>query len=157
MLNLNYPSIASAYNRFNTMDDATLFEYLGWSGLVGSSGYVRNGALIMSLALIATGAPLRGSLRINQGELAGGKVETGANRLAEWLASSFLEPELISLENGLLDVASQLYGRRGIVAFEQATGPAGGVIALQSASNAQVICNHAERIHPVAVRFWPLY
>ena len=156
MLNLNYPSLASAYNRFNAMDDAALFDYLGWGGLEGIAGHARNGALILSLALIASGAPLRGSRRIEQGELAGGKVETGANRLAEWLASSFLEPELISLENGLLDVASQLYGRRGIVAFEQATGPAGGIIALLSGSNATGICNRAEQIHPVAVRFWQL-
>lgn len=156
MFNLNYASFSNAYRRYAEMDKGSLFNILGWADKGGSSGYVRNSAVLTSLALLSSGVPLSGSLRIDAGSLMGGKVFNGANRLAEWLSVRHETPELLSLDKGLAEVAYQLFGRRGIVAFIQGSGPQGGFIGLLDGRNASALCCAAELKHPLEVRFWPL-
>lgn len=153
MLNLNYATLASAYRRYAAMTPAELCETLGWSAPVGNA---RNGAVLTSLALLSANVPLSGPLKIEAGPLTGRKVQNGANRLADWLAERHVPPETLTLDNGLSDVANRLFGRRGIVAFTQGTGPAGGAIALLDGRNAAAICIAAETVHPQAVRFWEI-
>ena len=156
MLNLNYATLASAYRRYAAMTPAELFETLGWSERAGSPGYARNGAVLTSLALLSLNVPLSGPLTVEAGPLAGRKVQNGANRLADWLAQRHTAPETLSAAKGLSDVANQLFGRRGIVAFTQGTGPAGGAIALLDGRNAAALCIAAEVVHPQEVRFWEI-
>jgi len=155
MLNLNYATLASAYRHYAALKPAELLETLGWSDkalIVGT----RSGAILSSLALLSASVPLSGPLTIAAGPLAGRKVQTGANRLADWLAEHHTAPETLSLAGGLNAVANQLFGRRGIVAFIQGTGPAGGAIALLDGRNAASACIAAELAHPLEVRFWEI-
>lgn len=156
MLNLNYATLASAYQYYAALTPAELLETLGWSDKAGSSGHARSGAVLTSLALLSASVPLSGPLTIEAGPLAGRKVQSGANRLADWLAERHAAPETLSLAGGLNQVASQLFGRRGIVAFIQGTGPAGGSIALLDGRNAASVCIAAEVVHPLEVRFWEI-
>lgn len=156
MLNLNYATLADAYRRYAAMNQAEIFATLGWSDKIGSPGYLRNGAILTSLALLSANAPLSGPLKIEAGPLAGRKVQNGANRLADWLTERHTPPETVSLAHGMSAVANQLFGRRGIVAFTQGTGPAGGSIALLDGRNAAAVCIAAGRKHPLEVRFWEI-
>lgn len=156
MFNLNYANFSNAYRRYAPLDKGNLFNILGWADKAGSSGYVRNGAVLTSLALLSSGVPLSGSLRIEAGPLAGGKVFKGSNRLADWLSVRHEAPEILSLDKGLAEVAYQLFGRRGIVAFIQGSGPQGGVIGLLDGRNSGALCCAAELKHPLEVRFWQL-
>ncbi|PKO36261.1 MAG: hypothetical protein CVU33_19265 [Betaproteobacteria bacterium HGW-Betaproteobacteria-6] len=156
MFNLSYQHFANAYRRFERQDQDALFANLGWQEQAGAGGHVRNGAVLTSLALISVGAQLNGGLRILAGPLQGGRAFNGANRLAGWLGEHFGEPEIIALDKGLSDVAYQLFGRHGIVAFIQGSGPQGGSIGLLDGRNAASLCRQAEIHHPLEVRFWAL-
>lgn len=153
MFNLSYANFANAYRRYASHDARTLAAELGWAE---PGGQHTNGALVTSLALLAVGAPLIGTQAIAAGPLAGRRVCHGANRLADWLSERYALPEIIPLEQGLGDVACQLFGRRGIVAFVQGNGPSGGLISLLDGRNAQPLCCKAAARHPLDIRFWEL-
>lgn len=155
MLNLNYASLASAYRRYAALPVAELIKALGWAEQSANIG-AGNGALLTSLALVSVNTPLSGPLKIEAGPLRGRKVQNGANRLADWLAERHQAPEILSLDNGLEHVAYTLFGRRGIVAFMQATGPSGGSIALLDGHNAAALCATAQHKHPIEIRFWAI-
>ena len=153
MFNLSYAHFANAYRRYASRDAQTLAAELGWA----EQGAQRaNGALVTSLALLAVGAPLTGTQAIAAGPLAGRRVCRGANRLADWLSERYALPEIIPLDHGLGEVAGQLFGRRGIVAFVQGNGPSGGLIGLVDGRNAQPLCCKAAACHPLDIRFWEL-
>ena len=156
MFNLSYANFSKAYRHYAELDKGSFFEALGWADKVDASGYVRNGAVLTSIALLSCGVPVSGSQRIEAGPLAGGKVINGANRLADWISLRHNAPEILPLDQGLIDVAYQLFGRRGIVAFMQGTGPQGGLISLVDGRCAGEICTSAASKHPLEVRFWPL-
>nr|MBL8411525.1 hypothetical protein [Dechloromonas sp.] len=156
MLNLNFATLIHGYRHYAQLSPAELLAGLGWSERLGSPGYARNGAILTSLALLSCSAPLSGPLRIEAGPLAGRKVQNGANRLADWLAERHTAPEIITLDGGLGQVAYQLFGRRGILAFIQGTGPAGGEIAVVDGRDAAAVCIAAETCHPLEVRFWEI-
>lgn len=153
MFNLSYANFANAYRRYAAQDGNNLLAELGWERQTGVLG---NGALLVSLALISLGVPLAGSQRISAGSLTGGRAFNGANRLADWLGERFAVPEIIPLDQGLAEVAYSLFGRRGIVAFIQGSGPRGGLIGLLDGTNAQALCCAADCKHPLEVRFWEL-
>jgi hypothetical protein len=156
MLSLNYTTLANAYRHYAALGLDEYFATLGWSDKAGSPGYVRNGAVLTSLALLSSSVHLNGPLTIEAGPFAGRKVQYGANRLAGWLAERHTTPETLSLTAGMGVVAGKLFGRRGILAFTQGTGPNGGSIVLLDGRNAAVACTAAERIHPLEVRFWAI-
>lgn len=156
MFNLNYAHFSKAYRRYAAMGKDGVFSTLGWSEKAGTSGHVLNGAVLTSLALLSSGVPLGGSVRIEAGPLQGSKVFNGANRLADWLSARHDLPEILPLDKGLGELADQLFGRRGIVAFIQASGPQGGLIGLLDGRNAGTVCRTAVLKHPIEVRFWPL-
>lgn len=153
MFNLSYANFANAYRRYAVIDRQALAAELGWA----ESPRCANGALITSLALLSLGVPLAGSQVVAAGPLAGGRLFNGANHLADWLGERFAEPEIIAQDGGLGDVAYQLFGRRGIVAFMQGNGPTGGLIGLLDGRNAPTLCCAAEIRHPLEVRFWELH
>lgn len=156
MLNLNFATLIKGYRHYAALSQAELLSSLGWAERAGAPGYGLNGAIQTSLALLTCSAPLSGLLRIEAGPLAGRKVENGANRLADWLSVRHQTPEIISLDGGLGQVAYQLFGRRGIVAFIQGAGPAGGEIAVIDGRDAAAHCIAAEICHPLEVRFWEI-
>ncbi len=154
MFNLSYANFANTYRRYATQDGRSLLADLGWEP---QSGLLGNGAILTSLALLTLGIPLPGSQPIAAGPLTGGRVFNGANRLADWLGERFATPENIPLDHELGDVAYLLFGRRGIVAFIQGSGPGGGLIGLLDGTNASTLCSMAQRKHPLEVRFWELH
>ena len=156
MLNLNYATLVKTYRYYAVLKPADLLETLGWQGKSVAHAGLANGALLTSLALLSAGAPLCGPLKVEAGPLAGGKVQNGANRLADWLGERHQAPEILSLDSGPEEVAYQLFGRRGLVAFIQDAGPSGGAIALLDGHNASALCNAAQTCHPLEVRFWEI-
>lgn len=50
-----------------SVNQAKLFEEIGWSDLVGKPGYVNTCAIRMSLALIKSGVTIPGRIRIKNG------------------------------------------------------------------------------------------
>ncbi|HLO63643.1 MAG TPA: hypothetical protein VK165_11865 [Azonexus sp.] len=154
MFNLSYANFANAWRRYAEAGGTRLLAELGSDV---QSARLGNGALLTSFALLSLGVPLPGSQRISAGPLAGARVFNGANRLADWLSERFATPEIISLEQGLGEVAYHLFGRRGIVAFIQGSGPQGGLIGLLDGRNANALCCVAETKHPLEVRFWELH
>jgi hypothetical protein len=156
MLNLNFATLIKAWHRHAGQPARQVLADLGWAERAGSPGYAVNGAILTSLALLAAGAPLAGPLRIEAGPWAGRKVENGANRLADWLATRHQAPENLNLDGGLGQLANQLHGRRGILAFIQGNGPAGGHIAIVDGRSALPACIAAEACQPLAVHFWEI-
>jgi len=154
MLNLNFATLINGYRHYANLPPAELLASLGWSERAGTPGHVRNGAILTSLALLSCSVPLCGPLKIEAGCFAGHKLQNGANRLADWLSVRHTAPEVIALDGGLGQVAYQLFGRRGILAFIQGTGPAGGEIAVIDGRDAAAVCIAAETRHPLEVRFW---
>lgn len=153
MFNLSYASFANAWRRYATLDDNRLQIELGWAHPPGQRG---NGALITSLALLTLGMPLPGTHLILAGPLTGSRAFTGANRLADWLGQRYAPSQALALEHGLAEAAATLYGRRGILAFIQGSGPQGGLIGLLDGTNAQALCRAADTKHPLEARFWEL-
>lgn len=156
MFNLSYARFTKAYRHYAGLDQASLWETLGWADKTSAAGDIRNGALLTSLALLTCAVPLAGTRRLDAGPLAGAKAFNGPNQLADWLSSRHAAPEILPLDQGLNHVANQLFGRRGIVAFIQGSGPQGGLIGLLDGSNAGPLCCAAELKHPLEVRFWAL-
>ena len=157
MFNLNYAGLHQAWWRFAQADQGELLAGLGYEADVSASAcLLDNGAVIASLAFLAQGIPVAGSRRIETGPLTGGKVFTGANAMADWLANCFMPPETISIDRGLGDVTDRLFGRRGIAAFISGSGPQGGQIGLSDGSNGHLLCTGAQQKYPLEVRFWVL-
>lgn len=153
MFPLSYQNFANAYRRYHRLDKDSLFAELGWQ----AGQRAHSDALVTSLALLSAGAPLAGDAPVEAGALAGRRAFTGANRLADWLVAHLGEPTLIPMDGGLGEVAYQLYGKRGIVAFIQGSGPQGGSIGLVDGANGAPLCCAAELHHPLEVRFWELH
>lgn len=156
MLNLNFATLIKGYRQHAAQPPAQLLAGLGWSERAGAPGYAVNGAMLTSLALLACGAPLAGPLRIEAGPWVGRKVQNGANRLADWLSERHTAPEDVSLDGDLAAFAERLAGRRGILAFRQANGPAGGHITVLDGRNAVAASVAAAPRQPVAVQFWEI-
>jgi hypothetical protein len=156
MLNLHTLPISSAYRRTAALSEQALFAELGWADRSGSPGYDLNSALLLSLALIASGVSVPGRFPIGSGQYSGSKAETSAHRLIEYLKSRHQPPEIISLVDGLDAAADQLFGRRGIVAFVRDAGCNGAHIDLLDGHNAHVACRDAQVLPPHEILFWPL-
>lgn len=152
MLNLHYLPISSAYRRHAAQSEQELFAELGWTAHSGAPGYVRNNALLLSLALLSSGLSRPGRIPIG----AGGKAETSANRLVDYLKSRHRPPETIAFEGGLETAADQLFGRRGIVAFIRDAGHNGADLALLNGRNAHSACLAAQTLAPREILFWAL-
>jgi hypothetical protein len=156
MLNLNFATLIKGYRQHAALPADELLAGLGWAERAGSPGYAPNSAILTSLALLSCGAPVSGPLKIDAGPWLGRKLQNGANRLADWLSQRHGTPELIALDGGLSKVAERLAGRRGIIAFIQGSGPAGGHITLLDGRNAVAACRSAETRQPLEVRFWEI-
>ncbi|MCB4359499.1 hypothetical protein [Quatrionicoccus australiensis] len=156
MLNLHYLPISSVYRRSAALSESALFAELGWADRSGLPGYVRNDALLLSLALIASGVSVPGRFPIGSGRLVGSKAETSAHRLIEYLKSRHQFPEAITFEGDLETVADQLFARRGIVAFIRDAGHNGARLDLLNGHNAHLVCREVQVLPPLEILFWPL-
>lgn len=154
MFNLSYSGFANAWRHHAAAGrTARLVE----AGCDPQAAHLDNGAFLSSLAMLSLGVPVAGSLRIATGPQAGGRVFTGANDMADWLAHCFAPPETFPIDHSPVDIADRLFGRRGIVAFISGSGPQGGLIGLADGSNAHALCAAAQIRHPLEARFWELH
>jgi hypothetical protein len=119
------------------------------------AGYANTCATRMSLALIKSGVPFAGRLKIKAGAHLGKKVEPGAKLLADQLARKdiFGRPLLFSDAS---KAAAALQNKKGVAFFWKITGYAGGHIDVFDASNGTQVCNSHCYFGCKEVWFWSL-
>ncbi len=119
-----------------------------------NGGYVNTCATRMSLALIKSGVPIHGRLRIKDGKYKGRTVEPGAKLLADQLAMPHAlgKPQIFKAA----DAPAKLEGKKGIVFFWKMGDYAGGHIDVIETTNGMHICNSACYFSSREVWFWPL-
>lgn len=117
-------------------------------------GYVNTCAVRMSLALLQSGVPFVGRLKIKDGPFKGKMIEPGAKLLADQLKKPhiFGYPTLIDPKK-----ATQLLsGKKGVVLFWKITGYGGGHIDLIEPINSIQVCNSGCYFSSKEIWFWPL-
>jgi len=109
-------------NKVVTRDD--LYFEIGWDDLIDNRLYENTCAVRISLALIKSGIPVKGRIRIKAGPHKGKMIEPGLLRLARMLATrEYLgKPEKFVIGNA----ETEIEGRKGIVAFIKVPGYEGG-------------------------------
>lgn len=139
------------------MDSSELYRSLGYdidALKKQNPGYANTCAVRMSLALIKSGVPFAGRLKIKAGKFKGRLIEPGAKLLADQLMmpAAFGRPELIKPADAL----SKLNGKKGVVLFWKIIGYDGGHIDLIETSNTVQVCNSACYFNSKEIWFWPL-
>lgn len=117
--------------------------------------YQNTCAVRFSLALLKSGAPITGRLKIRKGPHAGASVETGAKLLADQLSKSHLfgKPELLKPSATM----PELRNRRGAILFWKIFGYGGGHIDLIEPSTSGFTCHSSCHTLCKEIWFWPLH
>jgi hypothetical protein len=117
-------------------------------------GYENTCAVRMSAALLRSGVPITGRLRVKAGPLKGHHVEPGAKRLADQLSQEgFLgRPQILKTSEAL----KKLEGQQGVVFFWKMSDYAGGHIDLVQVHNSSAVCSSACYFNAKEIWFWPL-
>jgi hypothetical protein len=137
------------------VDKKSLYSEIGYDidNLIKQNpGYQNTCATRMSLALIKSGVPVNGRLRIKAGPHKGRSFEPGAKLLADELSRVIGKPQLLSPS----EAPSKLRGKNGIVFFWKISGYDGSHIDLIETSNSVQVCNSACYFSSQQVWFWPL-
>lgn len=139
------------------VNQAKLFEEIGWSDLVGKPAYVNTCAIRMSLALIKSGMTIPGRMRIKNGRHKGALIEPGQAKLSSTLTRPVYlgEPEKFTR----LDAQDGIGMRNGIVSFFDVNSmveTAQGHIDLVSQSAGRALCGTNCFWLAKQVWFWPL-
>jgi hypothetical protein len=135
----------------------TLYSELGYDQtalIKQNGGYVNTCATRMSLALIKSGVPVHGRLKIKAGKYKGRTVEPGAKLLADHLASPHAlgKPQVFKAS----EASAKLSGKKGVVFFWKVDGYGGGHIDVIESTNSAHLCNSACYFASKEVWFWPL-
>lgn len=139
------------------VDSDELYESLGYSLDAlrkQNPDYVNTCAVRMSLALLKSGVPFAGRMKVKKGPFTGRMFEPGAKLLADQLArpTALGRPEVVPASNAL----ATLSGKRGVILFWKIAGYGGGHIDLIEASTATQVCNSACYFSSKEIWFWPL-
>ena len=147
--------LAANYPRFDQRE--TLYHQIGWSDVIDHPAFQDTCAIRMSLALVASGFPLTGNMKVNAGRLKGRAIETAQARLSNTLKRAWGKPEVY---RGELEARPAVANRSGVVSFFQIRGPAvrsGGHIDLVFPGAAGLsTCARSCFFGAAEVWFWPL-
>ena len=149
---------SSAKFSSNFVSGENLYEEIGYdqAALVKqNASYENTCATRMSLALIKSGMPVHGRLRIKAGQYKGKFLEPGAKLLADQLSKSHLLGKPKIFKNAL-EAAAKLEGKRGIIFFWKIEGYRGGHIDLIGPLNKTYICNSVCFPNSSEIWFWSL-
>lgn len=146
-------------NKFNASfrDEISLYKEMGLDSkalVKENPGYVNTCATRMSLALLKSGVPFVGRLKVRSGQFKGKAIEPGAKLLADQLAKPtvFGKPEIFSGATAM----DRLKERKGVVFFCKIFGYDGGHIDLIETANKIQVCNSACYFLCQEVWFWSL-
>ena len=139
------------------VDKYALYEELGYDYDVlykESRDYENTCATRMSLALIKTGVPFHGRLKIKDGPFKGQTFEPGAKLLADqlMLPTAFGKPVLLKPEAA----ASELNNKQGVAFFWKIAGYGGGHMDLIETFESVQVCHSHCYFNCKEVWFWPL-
>lgn len=153
----HFSTIKANFYPSQHVNQAKLFEEIGWGDLAGKSAYTNTCAIRMSLALIKSGMTIPGRLRINSGRHKGALIEPGQAKLSSILTRSvyFGEPEKFTR----MDAQDGIGVRSGIVSFfdiHPQVETAQGHIDLVSQSAGRSLCGTSCFWLAKEVWFWPL-
>ena len=109
----------------------------------------------MSLALLKTGIPFTGRLKIKAGQFKGKYIELGAKLLADQLMKprAFGRPSVYKPT----DFKSKAFGKKGVVLFHKISNYGGGHIDLIEPSNLSFVCNSGCYFSCREIWFWQLH
>lgn len=147
---------SSLEGKASYLSGADLYTEIGYDikHLMGQNeGYRNTCAVRMSLALIKSGFPVRGRIKIKAGPHAGKSVEPGAKLLADQLMTTLGRPLILTQTAKAPDL---LRGKRGIVFFWKIAGYDGGHIDLIEPFNTTSLCNSECYFACKEIWFWEL-
>jgi len=141
----NYVSGKGVYSEFG-IDHESLIKQ--------NAAYVNTCAARMSLALLKSGVPFVGRMRIKSGGFKGKTLEAGAKLLADQL----MKPTALGRPTVYkpADFMSKISGKKGVVLFWKITGYGGGHIDLIDSSTAATVCSSGCYYQSKEIWFWPL-
>ena len=119
-----------------------------------NQAYQNTCAVRMSLALLKTGVPFTGRLKIKAGQFKGKYIEPGAKLLADQLMKprAFGRPSVYKPN----DFKSKVSGKKGVVLFHKISNYGGGHIDLIEPSNLSFVCHSSCYFSCKEIWFWPL-
>ena len=108
----------------------------------------------MSMALMKSGVPMSGRMKVKAGALKGRSIEPGAKLLADQLSQKHLlgKPQILKPSEAL----KKLEGKQGVVFFWKMTGYSGGHIDLIKVDKAAEVCSSRCYLTSGEIWFWPL-
>ena len=120
------------------------------------SAYRNTCAVRMSLALLKTGVPFSGRLKIKAGRFKGQYIEAGAKLLADQLMrpGAFGKPKVYD-DRSLFK--KEAFGKKGVVLFHRITGYGGGHIDLIETATLNLVCHSSCFFQCKKIWFWQLH
>ena len=148
---------SSNENARNFVDGQLLYSEIGYSRqslLRRNRAYRNTCAVRMSLALLKTGIPFAGRLKIKSGQFKGKYIEPGAKLLADQLMKprAFGRPAVYNSN----DFKKKVLGKKGVVLFHKIRDYGGGHIDLIEPANLSFICHSSCFFACREIWFWPL-
>lgn len=152
-----FSTVKANFYPSQNVNQAELFEEIGWGDLAGKPAYVNTCAIRMSLALIKSGLTIPGRMRIKSGRNKGARIEPGQAKLSNILARPVYlgDPEKFKR----LDAQDGIGVRSGIVSFfdiNPQVETAQGHIDLVSQSAGRSLCGTSCFWLAKEIWFWPL-
>lgn len=137
------------------VDGETVYKDLGYdleSLKKQDPGYENTCAVRMSAALLLSGVPITGRLRVKASPLKGRYIEPGAKLLADQLSRTLGRPQVLMPS----EASKKLEGQQGVVFFWKMPDYAGGHIDLIQVHNSSAICSSACYFNSKEIWFWSL-
>jgi len=155
------PTFAVLLRHYPKKKDVTheeLFKELGWDELINNFNFTNTCAVRVSLALVKSGMPIPGRMKVEAGAYKGRRIETGQALLSRALAHKSLLGPPERYRDG--KAAGAIGSRSGIVSFwrlNPAIGDTQGHIDIVSPATGGIqACGTACYWGAGEVWFWPI-
>ncbi len=109
-----FATLERNFPRRELVSREALFQEIGWDDLIGNSNFQNTCAIRASLALIKSGVPVPGRMRVKAGPFKGARIEPGQVKLSQLLKNYWGKPE--QFEGSAASLAG-IGERCGIVSF----------------------------------------
>ena len=148
---------SSSYQQGERVSEEDLFSEMGidFQALKKQNAlYANTCAARMSLALLKSGTPISGRLKIKAGKYKDRYIEPGAKLLADQISKPTMlgKPEVYSSNEFL----SKVKNRKGVVLFRKVSGGSADHIDLIEPINSMQVCHSSCYFQSKEIWFWEL-